>query len=82
MPPVLRVPTKSSPKLGASNESLLPSFSLLNVQNKPVELDFSGGLLTSDAGVLLLREVEEQIGLIKAMVEAIPDSRDEHYVKH
>ena len=82
MPPVLRDPTKNLAQLGASNDSLLPSFSLLNVRNKPVELDFSGGLLTSDTGALLLREVEEQIGLIKAMVEVIHDSRDARYVKH
>ena len=45
-------------------------------------MDFSGGVLTSDAGVLLLREVEEQIGLIKTMVEAIHDPRDARYVRH
>lgn len=82
MPPVLRAPTKNLPQLGASNDSLLPSVSLLNVGNKSLELDFSGGVLTSDAGVLLLREVEEQIGLIKTMAEAIHDPRDARYVKH
>ena len=82
MPPVLRDPTKDLAQLGAPNDSLLPSVSLLNVGNKSVELDFSGGGLTSDAGALLLREVEEQIGLIKAMVEAIHDPRDARYVKH
>ncbi len=82
MPPVLRDPTKNLPQLGDSNQSLPPSVSLVNVRNTSVELEFSGGALTSDAGVLLLREVEEQIGLIQAMGEVIPDARDARYVKH
>ncbi len=55
---------------------------LSKVQEKPVLLDFNGGLLSSDAGVLLLREVEAHIGIIRAMAEVIPDSRDARYVKH
>jgi len=79
---ILKDELKYLPRPDASNPPSNPSISLLNVQNKSVELDFSGGLLTSDAGALLLREVEEQIGLIKAMVEAVHDPRDARYVKH
>ena len=79
---ILKDELKYLPQPDASNPPLTPSVSLLNVQDKSVELDFSGGTLTSDAGVLLLREVEEQIGLIQAMVEVIPDPRDARYVKH
>ena len=45
-------------------------------------LDFEGGILTSDAGILLLREVEQQIGLIKELAAVIDDPRDARYVKH
>lgn len=79
---ILKDELKYLPRPDASNPPSNPSISLLNVQNKSVELDFSGGLLTSDAGALLLREVEEQIGLIKTMVEAVHDHRDARYVKH
>lgn len=79
---ILKDELKYVPQPGASNPLLTPSVSLLNVQDKSVELDFSGGVLTSDAGVLLLREVEEQIGLIRAMVVVISDLRDARYVKH
>lgn len=41
-----------------------------------VVADFLGGRLTSDAGVLLLREVDQKIGLLDAINEAIPDPRD------
>jgi len=79
---ILKDELNDVPQPNASHPPVSPSVSLLNVQDKSVELDFSGGVLTSDAGVLLLREVEEQIGLIQAMVEVIPDARDARYVKH
>jgi hypothetical protein len=42
--------------------TLLP-FDLLSVMPKKVSIAFDGGLLSSDAGVLLLREVEKKLGL-------------------
>lgn len=58
------------------------SVRLAEIQNTPVLLDFEGGSLTSDAGILLLREVEQQIGIIKGLAEVIDDPRDARYVKH
>ena len=43
---------------------------------------FDGGRLTTDAGVLLLREVDQQLGLIDAINECLPDPRDQRYVTH
>jgi Transposase DDE domain group 1 len=42
---------------------------------KAVVADFNGGRLTTDAGVLLLREVGERLGLVDALDRAIPDPR-------
>ena len=53
-----------------------------DIDGKPVFLNFSGPDLTSDAGVLLLKEVEEQIGIIEKMAAVITDDRDARYVKH
>jgi hypothetical protein len=64
------------------NEPVHSSIPLPNVQNKSVSLDFKGGLLSSDAGSLLLKEVEQQTGLIKAIEEVIPEPRDMRYVRH
>jgi len=42
---------------------------------------FDGGRLTADAGALLLRKVDRQIGLIDAMNDCIPDPRDPQMVE-
>ncbi len=44
--------------------------------------DFEGGRLTSDGGVLLLRAVDQRIGLIDAINECIPDPRNPIYTQH
>lgn len=49
---------------------------------RDVTADFQGGRLTSDAGVLLLREVDRRIGLLDAIDDCIPDPRDVRYVTH
>ena len=52
----------------------MTSFSSLG--SKKIEADFNSGRIASDTGVLLLREIEQQTGLIKAMNKAIPDPCD------
>jgi len=47
-----------------------------------IRADFAGGTLTSDAGALLLREADRQLGLIDAISDAIPDPRDPALVTH
>lgn len=49
---------------------------------KKVQVDFNGGQISSDAGVLFLREIEKKIGLIKRMASVIPEWRHLGYVKH
>ena len=49
---------------------------------RTVTAAFDGGRLTTDAGVLLLREVDQQLGLIDAISECLPDPRDQRYVTH
>ena len=52
------------------------------VYRKKVEIDFNGGNVTSDAGVLLLSEVEHQTGLIDSLADCIEDSRRSYSVEH
>jgi hypothetical protein len=49
---------------------------------KKVAIDFNGGEVSSDAGLLFLRETELQIGIINRVANAIDDQRHPSYVKH
>lgn len=53
-----------------------------SINRRQVVVDFDGGRLTSDAGVLLLREVDRQTGRIDAINECIPDPRDPTLTVH
>ena len=44
--------------------------------------DFNGGRLTTDAGALLLREVDRRLGLLDAISACLPDPRDPARVVH
>jgi hypothetical protein len=58
------------------------SLSFSSVSNKKVEAAFDGGEITTDAGVLLLRETELRMGIINELSHCIIDRRDQRYVKH
>lgn len=49
---------------------------------KKVQVDFNGGDVSSDSGLLLLREAEAKIGLFEKVVHAIHDDRHPGYIKH
>jgi Transposase DDE domain group 1 len=49
---------------------------------REIHADFSGGQITSDAGTLLLREADKQIGLVDALNDAIPDPRNPGLITH
>jgi len=52
------------------------------VSDKKLEVDFDGGEVTSDAGLLFLREVDKQIGVVRRVAEALHDHRHPGYVQH
>lgn len=47
-----------------------------------VEADFSGGAISSDGGLLLLREMDRQIGLSRAAADVLHDGRDPARITH
>lgn len=52
------------------------------VKRRRIEARFSGGEITSDGGVLLLRQTDRRLGLLEAVSAKLPDTRDPRYVKH
>ena len=47
-----------------------------------ITVAFDGGEITTEAGLLLLREFDERLGLTAALRGAVPDPRDRRYVTH
>jgi hypothetical protein len=47
-----------------------------------IEADFQGGALSSDGGLMLLRQVDQRIGLSKAVAKVMHDPRDPGRVQH
>ena len=45
------------------------------VSRRRVEADFTGGDISSDGGVLLLRQGDEKVGLTRALSKTLADSR-------
>lgn len=60
---------------------LLPMV-LSPVKGKPIIADFDGGNISSNAGLIILKEVEKNIGIIKAIESVLEDRRDSRYVEH
>ena len=59
----------------AKHAPFLPGLS--PVGGKPVHASFvDGGRLTSDAGVLVLAEVERRLGLAERLARCVEDPRD------
>ena len=58
------------------------SMKFSSINRKKVEGHFTGGSITSDGGLLLLREVDKRSGLSKRMSQAIQDKRNSSYVGH
>jgi hypothetical protein len=55
---------------------------LARLCGKILQADFDGGPVTSDGGVLLLRETESHVGIIRRFVAALDDHRDGRYTDH
>jgi hypothetical protein len=57
-------------------------FNLSPVKQKEIELSFTGADISSDGGLLLLKECEQQTGIIKSLTSCLRDERNPSYVRH
>ena len=62
--------------------STLPLTGLSPVSGKRIDASFDGGLLSSDGGILLLREVEQRLGVADRMAACINDPRAPDHITH
>jgi hypothetical protein len=56
--------------------------SLFPIQDKNINLSFTGDRISSDGGLLLLRELESQLNLLSSASSCIHDERDQRYIDH
>ena len=64
------------------NDPMLPLPGLSPVVGKPVVARFDGGQLSSDAGVLVLREIAQRLGIAARLAACIDDPRDRNQIVH
>src|SRR5947207_10945269 len=62
--------------------SMLPLPGLSPVSGKSVVAKFDGGLLSSDGGVLMLREVEQRLRVADRLAGCIEDQRAPDQITH
>jgi hypothetical protein len=72
----------TNPRLSAMTKCKPRRSALKRLRRQAVEVDFEGGTLTSDGGLLLLRETDRRLDLIRRVDQAIPDPRDPLYTAH
>ena len=58
------------------------TFGFQALGSRRVEADFSGGHLSSDGGMLLLREMDHHLGLCEKIARCFADTRDGRFVEH
>jgi hypothetical protein len=73
------------PGIDAMQAELATPLHLAPVGDKAVVLAFDGGRLSSDAGLVLLKDPDEQLGLTRALAAVLQDPRDPrrvHFTLH
>lgn len=73
------------PGVDAMQAAITPPLHLAPVEAKAVDLAFDAGRLSSDAGLVLLKDPDEQLGLTPPLAAVLSDPRDPrrvHFTPH
>jgi len=57
-------------------------FQFPSFDRRKIEASFTGGEVSSDGGVLLLRQADRRLGLVAALDAVLPDPRNPHFIIH
>lgn len=52
------------------------------VKNRQIEVNFTGGDISSDGGALLLKEADKRLGITQSLTKLFPDNRDQGKITH
>lgn len=65
-----------------STDCIPTLFEFEAVENRQVKAAFDGGVMTSDGGALLLRQVDQRLGLSKRLARCFTDHRKTNQIEH
>jgi hypothetical protein len=68
--------------VGYMTECITKQLTFSFIKRQKVTVDFKGGEITSDAGLLLVRQADNALQLIKGVARSITDRRDNRYTAH
>ena len=57
-------------------------FELRGFSGRKIAGNFEGGNVSSDGGLMVLRQVDRWVGLTKALAKRLPDQRDPDKIEH
>lgn len=63
-------------------ECIQQLFPFSNCEKKKVEVDFKGGNISSDGGLLFVGEMDRQLNLVNRAAKLLPDNRDQSKITH
>jgi hypothetical protein len=72
----------SSPKTSLIPNCTQPELTFPSFDRRKIEANFSGGDVSSDGGILLLREGDRRLGLVQALDAVLPDPRAPELITH
>jgi len=58
------------------NSGVIPSF------NRSIRIDFQGAKISSDAGIMMLREIDERFSVTAPLAEDLEDTRSISHTRH
>jgi len=68
--------------VGYMTECITKQLTFSFIKKQKVTVDFAGGEITSDAGLLLVRQADNAVQLMTGMAVCITDRRDNRYTDH
>ena len=74
----MKLPTTASSSTDCRDQPLL----FQDLGPRKVVADFSGGILSSDGGALLLRQIDFSLGLTRRLASCFGDQRNQIFVEH
>jgi hypothetical protein len=79
---MIQAPTQESTASATMTKCTIPSASFPRCKGRQIIARFDGGDVTSDGGILLLRQLDREMGLTRAVARRLSHARDPQRCQH